>query len=416
MYGFTLIAVLAVVGGVIAYIGDKLGSKVGKKKLTLFGLRPKHTSIIVTIVTGILIVSSTLGILTLVSRDVRTALFGMEALKEQLSSLTQEVSQQNHELDNSRKALAEKTAEYTALSAKVTDTTARLKAINVELAAVKAERDQAAAELERLEKEYANAQQEAVKYQREVAVLQKTKGELDSKVTALTEARAQLQNDVDHLNELTGKLKQGIQVVREGAIIYRAGEILSSNVVQAGQERSTLEKTLSNVLYGTNQLILGRLNVTDKEMEVLWVSQQDFNQAVDVMSGFQQEAIVRVSAAGNIVYGEPVIGRLEIFPNQRIYADGEMIQTIAVPTVRNSKEAEEAVIAFLQQVNAAAIKQGMLPDPLRGTVGVMSGAQLYEAVSKVKKAYGSKVVLTAVADGDIYTGGPLKIDIRVQGI
>jgi len=40
MYGFTLILTLVVVGGVIAYIGDRLGMNVGRKKLTLFGLRP----------------------------------------------------------------------------------------------------------------------------------------------------------------------------------------------------------------------------------------------------------------------------------------------------------------------------------------------------------------------------------------
>ena len=40
MFGIALIAVLAITGGIIAYIGDKLGTKVGKKKLTIFGLRP----------------------------------------------------------------------------------------------------------------------------------------------------------------------------------------------------------------------------------------------------------------------------------------------------------------------------------------------------------------------------------------
>ncbi|HBS58399.1 MAG TPA: DUF3084 domain-containing protein, partial [Firmicutes bacterium] len=43
MFGISLIAVLAVMGGMIAYIGDKIGTKVGKRKLSVFGLRPKHT-------------------------------------------------------------------------------------------------------------------------------------------------------------------------------------------------------------------------------------------------------------------------------------------------------------------------------------------------------------------------------------
>ena len=63
MYGLLLIVVLVVTGGVIAFIGDRVGSRVGKKKLSLFGLRPRHTSVIVTIITGVLITTFTFVIL-----------------------------------------------------------------------------------------------------------------------------------------------------------------------------------------------------------------------------------------------------------------------------------------------------------------------------------------------------------------
>jgi len=136
MYGLALIAILAVMGGAIAYIGDKLGTKVGKKKLSMFGLRPKHTSIIVTIVTGILIAASTLGILSLTSRDVRTALFGMEALKTELTRLSQEVTVKNSELETSRAALQAKIAEFSTLDAKVKESARQLAEITDELSQV----------------------------------------------------------------------------------------------------------------------------------------------------------------------------------------------------------------------------------------------------------------------------------------
>ena len=50
--GWFMLIVLAVMGGLIAYLGDKIGSKVGKRKIKLMGLRPKYTSILVTIMTG----------------------------------------------------------------------------------------------------------------------------------------------------------------------------------------------------------------------------------------------------------------------------------------------------------------------------------------------------------------------------
>ena len=82
MYGFTLILTLAVVGGAIAYIGDRLGMNVGRKKLTLFGLRPKHTSILVSIVTGARIATSSIVVLSFASQDVRTALFNIKEIQE----------------------------------------------------------------------------------------------------------------------------------------------------------------------------------------------------------------------------------------------------------------------------------------------------------------------------------------------
>ena len=52
LVGLNIILIIAIMGGAIAFIGDKLGTKIGKRRMSIFGLRPKHTSIIMTIVTG----------------------------------------------------------------------------------------------------------------------------------------------------------------------------------------------------------------------------------------------------------------------------------------------------------------------------------------------------------------------------
>ncbi len=86
MYGITLVLTIALLGGVVALLGDRVGMKVGKKRLSLFGLRPKYTSMIITVVTGILIAGTTLFLLAVVSSDVRTALFRMKSLQQELVS------------------------------------------------------------------------------------------------------------------------------------------------------------------------------------------------------------------------------------------------------------------------------------------------------------------------------------------
>jgi uncharacterized protein (DUF3084 family) len=85
MYGFALIAILIITGGVIAYIGDRIGMSIGRKRLSLFGLRPKYTSIVITIITGLLIAGATIAVLVIVSADVRTALFRMKEIKLELA-------------------------------------------------------------------------------------------------------------------------------------------------------------------------------------------------------------------------------------------------------------------------------------------------------------------------------------------
>src|SRR5690554_2850804 len=107
MYGFTLILTLAIVGGVIAYIGDRLGMNVGRKKLTLFGLRPKHTSILVTIVTGVLIASASIGVLSIASLDVRIALFRMKEIQEELLGLQDDYAEMRNQRDLANLELSE---------------------------------------------------------------------------------------------------------------------------------------------------------------------------------------------------------------------------------------------------------------------------------------------------------------------
>ena len=414
IYGLTLIAILAVMGGFIAYIGDKLGTKVGKRRLSLFGLRPKYTSIIVTIITGVLIAASTLGVLSLASENVRTALFGMQALQAELHSLTNEVTAQNQELETSRAALEAKTAEYASLTVKVSETSRQLTAIARELATAEAERDAAAASLQQVQEDYAAAAADLDKSQKEIAELQATKNQLNSRVDELNQARTALQNDVDSLTELADNLKKGIQVVREGVVVFRAGEVLGTAVIQGGQSTVETEKTLTAMLYKTNQSLLSSLNLADKNLAILWVSKSEMEKAATMLAGTEGNMIVRVSASGNIVYGEPVVGRMDVFPNRLIYEKGTVILTETIRT-GDVRETEEVVLQFLQKVNAAAIQQGMLPDPLQGTVGMMSGAQLYDTVNKVKKL-GGKVEIIAAAQQDTYTVGPLQVELQIQGL
>ena len=60
MSGWLLILALLILGGVLSTLGDRLGSRVGKARLSLFNLRPRRTAVLITVLTGSLI-SAVLG-------------------------------------------------------------------------------------------------------------------------------------------------------------------------------------------------------------------------------------------------------------------------------------------------------------------------------------------------------------------
>ena len=68
---------------------------------------------------------------------------------------------------------------------------------------------------------------------------------------------------------------------------------------------------------------------------------------------------------------------------------------------------------FLQEVNMAAKEKGILPDPIRGSVGVMGSAQFYEAVNAVMSGRGSGVI-SAYAKETTDSLGPLRLRLQVD--
>ena len=85
--GIGNLAFVMVVAGTVAYVGDRVGHQVGRRRLSLFGIRPRYTSTIVAIATGVLIgLVVSLGAI-FASQQVKTAFFKMNSINEQITEL-----------------------------------------------------------------------------------------------------------------------------------------------------------------------------------------------------------------------------------------------------------------------------------------------------------------------------------------
>jgi len=100
--GIALVVAITAVAGVIAYIGDRVGHQVGRKRLTLFGLRPKYTSTIVAVATGMLIALSVTSVALIGSQQVRTAFFRLGQINARINDLQAQAIATQKELDSTR--------------------------------------------------------------------------------------------------------------------------------------------------------------------------------------------------------------------------------------------------------------------------------------------------------------------------
>ena len=85
--GVGIILVIMIVAGGIAYVGDRVGHQVGRKRLTLFNIRPKYTSTIVAVGTGVVIAFVVTMVAILLNAQVKTAFFRLNEINARISEL-----------------------------------------------------------------------------------------------------------------------------------------------------------------------------------------------------------------------------------------------------------------------------------------------------------------------------------------
>ncbi len=96
------ILIILVVAGAVAYVGDRVGHQVGRRRLTLFGIRPRYTSTIVAVATGVFIALVVTLVAIFASQQVKTAFFRLSNLNAQITALQQRQQQLEAKVTNGR--------------------------------------------------------------------------------------------------------------------------------------------------------------------------------------------------------------------------------------------------------------------------------------------------------------------------
>ncbi len=378
MVGIRLIVLMAIVGGLIAYIADKMGSKIGKKRMSVFGLRPKYTSILLTVLSGTIIAVLTIGVMAVASQSARTALFGMEKLQQELKLLNQEKAAAAVALDEAKGRVDAQNKQISELDAKIKEATAENDAMEVKLSQVNDMYSQA-----------------------------------KSEVGSLTQSKLQLTSEVADLEKTTDALRKGIINMREGQVYYRAGEVIFAGVMRGGLKHEENMVQMNWLLQNANEAALQRLNVHQQQeqpLQAIWIAKAAVDNAVERLDKSKGNMLFRIRAVANIIVGELAVCDIEMVDNQFIYPEGTLIYSQSYSGISDNYEG--LLMEFLTQINHNAVKAGVLPDPMTGKVGSMDAATMIEATNAMRHTSGS-FTLRAYAKGDITTAGPVRVRLEV---
>ncbi|MGE5558761.1 MAG: DUF3084 domain-containing protein [Bacillota bacterium] len=399
--GIQVILMLILVGGSIAYLGDWMGSKIGKKRLSLFGLRPRYTSIVMTVITGIMIAVSTLIILSLVSSDVRQGLFHLEELKKKerqakiltiaihnkesayqvLSSEYVRVQTQLQEVEQSYRAYQEKLAplmekyqkaneEYDRISAEMEKTQVVLNDTKAELNKVKKEKD------------FLNKQR-----LRHQSIL----NDLYDKINTLMKRKEELQKDVYRMTQ--------------DEIVYEAGEIFYLVKVRC---KLTVDQEKDLIFTALRQA--GNMAVM-RGVKGINIINPDYVDAIaaQMMHSRTEKGVLALASKENTLKGMDLNLAIIFMPDEVIFRKGQILMEMLIDSSRPDYEIKEQLQSMLIFVRESAFSKGMVPDEYN-ELGELTDRQMINQIVQALRAKKQSYIVQVLASEDAWrTKAPAKI-------
>jgi uncharacterized protein (DUF3084 family) len=411
-----LILALLLLGGVLSTLGDRLGSMVGKARLSLFNLRPRKTAVVITALTGSLISALSLGLMLLVSERLRVGLFQLDQIQAKVREGRVALARSQQDLQANRLELAQNRVELLrsrqernraeqgrqqALQSRSLAIASK-RVVAGQLAAAQQRVGSLRQELQPLQNQRQQLERERDRLSRDVkgrdAEIRRTEAEL-AKVRRSIAAGQQ---------ELKG-LETKVIALRRGDVVIASGQPLATAKVKLrrGEEAKAVIDTL---MQRANQTAFGLLLPGQKpDRQILLVPRID----VEKLEQYLQRSgtwVVTIRSAANVLRGENrVLAFPDLRPNRPVVRQGESLaRTVLEADVRSPEEIRSRMNLLLAASFARAQRQGTLVDGLQFDVTAFN--TLGRALSARPK--GQQATLEAVALVAADTPDPIVVELR----
>lgn len=425
MFGVKLILLLLVLSGFLAYLGDILGRRIGRKKLTLFGLRPKYTAIFMTVLTGVLITLFTLTAMTLLSENMNDALFRLDSIKKDLKGTKKLADMQKKELlvktqqvdDVNRRIKSEK-EKLSQVEEKLTTTSLEKLKVEKVYDEVKGQFFKTQGQLSSSKKMLLNIKASHNVLRGEVTGLKNRKIELESKIIHLRtlgddvfKQLTKTRSEFEKIQQEKTKVQLNLEQKTGGIIIFSSGELLGQVVVDAQTVKAEVEKRILDILQEINTRALEAGARGLREGEGVAVYQEQWAKMISAVESQTEAKLVRIVADENTVEGESLRLKFVVLSNKKIFSEGDILVEETVQPGLDEKGVEAALLAILKKARESALEKGLLTGP-GGEVGGVTALRFYEVIN-VLRAIQSPAKVHVFTTKDIYVGGPLQVDLEV---
>ncbi|MFW6021972.1 MAG: DUF3084 domain-containing protein [Halanaerobiaceae bacterium] len=419
MYGFLLIMVVIGISGLIAYVGDQIGMKVGKKRISIFGLRPRHTSILITIMTGILIAALTITVILATNNGVRRALFNIQEVVGMLQETRTELDKLDQQLLLKDQQLQEKEQEIRSKESELTNLQTQKEQLDEENRTLEEEKNELNNILENIQEEYNKIQSEYQAAQTNIDDLNEIKIELENQLSALeTEKKnlkseiGSLESEISQLEDVVVELDQEIKRVNKELhdntaifyqedLVYVKGDIIHRGVVKKGDTQDEIVENIMNFIDKANQ------EVSQKPVKVFEETGNPFRLRFEeipalgnyILQSDSDQFIVSLVAEANILKNKPVYAQFQINEDFVVYEHGDIITSKTIDTEQSVTDIEIELREILKDVNVNSVKNGVLKDE-QGTVGTIEFSRFYEILNIIR-SYENEVEIRVVVIEDI---------------
>lgn len=431
--GLLLITTVLVLGGLIATLGDRIGMRVGKARLSLFNLRPRQTATVVSVLTGSVISASTLGLLLITSEQLRRGLFEFEEIQDSLSDarqaleetqaakadvetalnrVTRQKTDAEGELNSVIDSLNRAAQRETAIRDSLNQTRDDLRNVSQQARLLQTETRELRQERRRLLQQQASVRQQIQQRDREIADRDREIATREKELAQLDTRQAFLEDEIERLEREFVKLRVGnVAIGREQTI-----GLLVIRPQSFGNAAEELQKLLTQA----NRVALNAIwpDAPDRDIQILRLGPNTVtNIAENILDG--QQYVVRVAVVGNYVVGEPCVVansgepcvevRIQSQPNRIVFETGASLAQVSID--RSYPSSETLINSLNLLIESARLKaslEGVIILDSRLAGGLTEPVIAF--LSRVQN-YGEPLEIDAVAGRSIFTTGPLELEL-----